>query len=164
MQRIAECPRKLTHFVEHKSFEFHPLFRPDACLFFLLSLCCDHGLHILECIFPVKNYPLQRKTPEHFYHLAVHFPCLSAEMDLAGNPPVFQINRKCRICKDIASKSQFHALFYNIPDLRILFWKIIQRIEGEMYRLFIFFHHMGKDLQLTVCAKLHIVAENFSAV
>ena len=143
MQRITESSRKLTHFVEHKSFEFHPLFRPDPCLFFKGSLRCDHGLHILECIFPVKNYPLQRKTPEHFYHLTVHFPCLSAEMDLTGNPPVFQINKERRICNDIASKSQFHALLYNFRDLRILLRKIIQRIEGKMHRFFIFFHHTG---------------------
>ena len=30
MQRIAECSRKLAHFIEHESFEFHPFFRPDA--------------------------------------------------------------------------------------------------------------------------------------
>ena len=85
-------------------------------------------------------------------------------MDLAGNPPFFQISKKRRICNDITSKSQFHALLYDIPDLRILLRKIIQGIESKMYRFFIFFHHMGKNLQLTVCAKLHIVTENFPAV
>ena len=85
-------------------------------------------------------------------------------MDLAGNPPFFQISKKRRICNDITSKSQFHALLYDIPDLRILLRKIIQGIESKMYRFFIFFHHMGKDLQLTVCAKLHIITENFPSV
>ena len=89
---------------------------------------------------------------------------LSAEMDLTGNPPVFQINKKRRICNDIASKSNFHALLYDISDLRILFRQIIQGIEGEMHRLFIFFHHLGKDLQLTVCSKLNIAAENLPAI
>ena len=115
-------------------------------------------------VFPVKDQSLQRKAPEHLQHFAVHFPCLSAEMDLTGNPPAFQINKKRRICNDIASKSNFHALLYDISDLRILFRQIIQGIEGEMHRLFIFFYHPGKNFQLTVCSKLNITAENLPAI
>lgn len=60
--------------------------------------------------------------------------------------------------------SQWDALFYDISDLRILFRKIIQGIEGEMHRLFIFFYHPGKNFQLTVCSKLNITTENLPAI
>ena len=164
MKRITESSRKLAHFIQHKGLELHSLLRSDPGLFLHFSPGCNNRLHIPERVFPVKDQSLQRKAPEHLQHFTVHFPCLSAEMDLAGKSPVFQINKKRRICNDIASKSNFHALFYDIPDLRILFRKIIQGIEGEMHRLFIFFHHLGKDLKLTVCTKLNIAAENLPAI
>ena len=164
VKRITECSRKLAHLIQHKGLELHSRLRSDPSLFFHFSLRCNNRLHIPERVFPMKDQSLQRKAPEHLQHFAVHFPCLSAEMDLTGNPPVFQINKKRRICNDIASKSNSHALFYDISDLRILFRKIIQGIEGEMHRLFIFFYHLGKNFQLTVCSKLNITAENLPAI
>ena len=164
VKRITECSRKLAHFIQHKGLELHSRLRSDPSLFFHFSLRCNNRLHIPERVFPMKDQSLQRKAPEHLQHFTVHFPRLSAEMDLTGNPPVFQINKKCRICNDIASKSNSHALFYDISDLRILFRKIIQGIEGEMHRLFIFFYHPGKNFQLTVCSKLNITAENLPAI
>ena len=164
VKRITECSRKLAHFIQHEGLELHSLPRSGPGLFLHLSLRCNNRLHIPERVFPMKDQSLQRKAPEHFQHFAVHFPCFSTEMNLAGKSPVFQINKKRRICNDIASKSNFHALLYDISDLRILFRKIIQGIEGEMHRLFIFFYHPGKDLQLTVCTKLNIIAENLPAI
>ena len=164
VKRITECSRKLAHFIQHKGLELHSLLRSGPGLFLHLSLRCNNRLHIPERVFPMKDQSLQRKAPEHFQHFAVHFPCFSTEMDLAGKSPVFQINKKRRICNDIASKSYFHALLYDISDLRILFRKIIQGIEGEMHRLFIFFYHPGKNFQLTVCSKLNITAENLPAI
>ena len=59
---IAEGPGKLAELVQHEGLKLQARSRPD------------HGSHILQRIFPVKNQPLKTEPSEKCQHFPVDLP------------------------------------------------------------------------------------------